>query len=62
MCLPHDHRNATGLTLRDPTQIILVIPLGKSSCFAELTLRYLIHFRSVHDSNTDTSDAQSEND
>ena len=62
MGLPHDHRNAAGLTLSDPTQIILVIPLGKSSCFAELTLRYFIHFRRVHDSNSDISDTKSEND
>ncbi len=41
--LPHDHRDATRLTLGDPALIVFVIPLGETRCFTQFTRSRYIH-------------------
>jgi hypothetical protein len=36
---PHNDGNTTGLTIGDPADLVLVVPLGHPSRFAELTYR-----------------------
>jgi hypothetical protein len=62
MGLPHDHRNATRLTLSHPAQIILVIPLGESGGFAEFAFSHFTRLHRVHDDNYCTSYAKAKND
>ena len=62
MGLPHDHRNATRLTLSHPAQIILVIPLGESGGFAEFAFSHFTRLHRVHDDNYCTSYDKAKND
>jgi hypothetical protein len=62
MGLPHDHRNATSLALSYPTQIILVITLGKAGGFAEFALRHFTRLHRIHVVNPCTSNAGIKND